>query len=354
MIREILAQIQSLGVRLPDPRQARKGGAGPAEGDTLVIRGRAVTFPVASAAAERSPFSLQEGDPWMLMKDGLPLVEVAPVPRPRFYDGVSGDKIPFHQIALLHGSDCLASTVRQTCAHWNTKKRCTFCGIGLSLQSGRTIALKTPEQLAQAARAAVSLDFVRHVVLTTGDFPDWREGLQAMADAARAVKAASGLAVHVQVPPPPEPEALEILLRAGVDTLGIHVESLDPEVLAKAAPAKAALGRDRFVRAWKAGVELFGPNQVSSFLIAGLGEAPESLVEGAGFLASLGVFPLIVPLRPIPGSPMENVLPPLPETMIRVYASASRILARHGLASKNSKAGCVRCGACSALPAFEE
>ena len=354
MIRQILTEIQSQGIRLPDPSKARKDGAGPAEGGTLAIAGHGVTFPVAGQAMAHSPFSLEPGEPAMLLKNGQPVLEVQLLPRPLFYSQSSSDGVPLNQIALLHGTDCLATTVRQECRHWNTPRQCLFCGIGLSLKNGGTIARKTPEQLAQAATAALCLDHVRHVVLTTGDFADWREGLHAMAACTRAIKEASALAVHVQVAPPPDPDALEILQDAGVDTMGIHIESMDPDILAKAAPAKAALGQARYEASWKKAVKLFGPNQVSSFLLAGLGENPESLVEGARVLAGMGVFPLPVPLRPIPGSKMADALPPSAESMARIYEPISRILAQNRLSSKSSKAGCVRCGACSALWAFEE
>jgi len=67
----------------------------------------------------------------------------------------------------------------------------------------------------------------------------------------------------------------------------------------------------------------------------------------------LGVYPFLVPLRPIPGSLLENALPPAPELMIGIYEEVSEILKGCGIFSKKNKAGCVLCGACSALPVFE-
>jgi biotin synthase-related radical SAM superfamily protein len=43
-----------------------------------------------------------------------------------------------------------------------------FCAIGQSLAAGRTIARKTPAQLAEVAEAAVRLDGVKQMVMTTG------------------------------------------------------------------------------------------------------------------------------------------------------------------------------------------
>ncbi len=139
-----------------------------------------------------------------------------------------------------------------------------------------------------------------------------------------------------------------------MDTIGLHIESFDREVLARLAPAKAAIGRSRYVKAWKEAVELFGPNQVSSFLIVGLGEEQDSIIQGSERLADLGVFPFVVPLRPIPGSAMEKAVPPDHGIITEIYEKVAEILSRKGLSSKKSLAGCVRCGACSALPFYEQ
>ncbi len=104
------------------------------------------------------------------------------------------------------------------------------------------------------------------------------------------------------------------------------MESFDFDVLPKVAPFKARIGQAEYVRAWKKAVELFGPNQVSSFLIVGLGESEESVIMGAEFLADLGVYPFIVPFRPIPGSLMEAVRPPDPQKMVRIYETVAEHL----------------------------
>ena len=50
---------------------------------------------------------------------------------------------------LSYGAIAVASgfTVLQTCAYWGNSDQCAFCGIGLSLTAGRTVAKKRPEDL---------------------------------------------------------------------------------------------------------------------------------------------------------------------------------------------------------------
>ncbi len=343
----------SLGVRLSARLPGRRGGAGPAEGGAVLAEGRAANLPVASPFVAGSPLCLRPNGKGLVLAEGDESLPVSLPPRPAFYGRRTAEGVPYRHIALLHGADCLASTVLQNCRFWATPARCRFCGIELSLAAGSTVALKTPAQLAEVAAFAAEHDGVRHVVLTTGTARSREEEVEHLARCARAVKDASGLPVHAQIMPPQKPGALDRLRSAGVDTLGIHIESFDAAVLRRMAPPKAALGLSAYVGAWRRAVECFGPGQVSSFVIAGLGERPESLLAGCELLSDLGVYPFLVPLRPIPGSALEGWRPPAPETMIGLYRRVAKMLGRKGISSRDCKAGCVRCGACSALAFFE-
>jgi hypothetical protein len=107
---------------------------------------------------------------------------------------VTADGVPYSKIAVLHGRDVLATTVLQTCIRYQSRtKTCQFCAIGQSLAAGRTIELKTPAQLAEVAKAAVELDGVSHMVMTTGTPPGRDRGAAILAESAAAVKAAVDL-----------------------------------------------------------------------------------------------------------------------------------------------------------------
>ena len=350
-----ITEIQSLGLRISENLLQRTGGAGPAEAGSLVIGGFGVSVPTRASYVARSPYSLKRHEnKLVLCKHDAEILPVETVPRPGFYDETTTDGTPCQKIALLHGTDCLATSVLQTCACWNTRNRCRFCGIELSLDNQNTVSRKTPEQLAQTARKAKTIDNIRHVVLTTGIATKPESEFSILTQSARAIKKQTGLPIHAQFMPPRDMDRLRELKDAGVDTVGIHIESFDARLLHDLAPIKAAIGFTRYRQSWEAAVRLFGPNQVSSFILAGLGETPENLIRGSDLLADMGVYPFVVPLRPIPGSRMENVLPPDPEIMKTLYGEIAVILSEKGLSYSRSLAGCVRCGACSALPAHEQ
>jgi len=349
-------ELLSLGARVSGLDKGRKAGAGPAAGGMFLFGNTVANVPTQSWFVSTSPYSVEteseNGDVrYIIKRNGERIAEVR-FPSAKFQELKTREGIPYHKIALLHGADCLATTTIQTCVYWNTPKRCKFCAIELSLKSGATIARKRPDDLAEVAIAAKKLDHVTHVTLTTGTTATPDKGINYLAESARAIKEATGLPIHAQFEPPKELSKIDALYDS-VDTVGIHVESFDREVLKEVALCKAEIPFQHYIDAWKRSVDIFGDCQVSSYVIAGLGESNESIIEGSKLLAELGVYPFIVPLRPIPGSMLEKEKPPSPDRMYYIYEEVAEILHDEGMSWRKNKAGCVRCRACSALPDFE-
>ena len=271
---QLITELQSKGLRVERPFETRKGGAGPADAGMIWVEGVAVTVPVGASYVAGSPFVLRrEDEGWGIYRDGARVATADPLERPRFYDLATADGVPYWKIALLH-LDSLASTVLQTCTYWGTSDQCAFCGIELSLQADRTIAVKRPDQLAEVAVAAKELDQVVDVTLTTGSTAAPDRGARYLGRCARAIKQATGLPIEGQFEPPADLDVLDEVHDDGLDSVGMHVESFDPEVLARIAPGKARTGIDGYFRAWERAVEVFGAGQVSTYVILGMGEDP--------------------------------------------------------------------------------
>jgi len=349
----LITELQSRGLRVEQPFETRRGGAGPADAGMIWVEGVAVTVPVGADYVASSPFVLRrEDEGWGIYRDQARIATADPLERPRFYDLATADGVPYWKIALLH-LDSLASTVLQTCTYWGTTDQCQFCGIELSLQADRTIAVKRPDQLAEVAVAAKELDGVVDVTLTTGSTSAPDRGARYLGRCAHAIKQATGLPIEGQFEPPGDLGVLDEVHDDGLDSVGIHVESFDPDVLARIAPGKARTGIDGYFRAWERAVEVFGAGQVSTYVILGMGEDPELTIEGCRRAIDVGVYPFVVPLRPVPGSLMGDCLPPAPDYMDRVYRQVAPYLVARGLGSGDVRAGCARCQACSAISVLE-
>ncbi|MCA1217757.1 MSMEG_0568 family radical SAM protein [Streptomyces sp. 8L] len=324
----------------------RPDGAGPSDDGHVRVDGLGAALPIDPA----SPYAVRDGRVWLGTDDtGLSLT---PVGRPRFYDLETADGVPYEHIARLHGTDVLATTVVQTCVRYGESDRCRFCTIEESLRAGATVAAKTPAQLAEVAEAAVRLDGVRQMVMTTGTTTGPDRGARTLARSVRAVlEAVPGLPVQVQCEPPADLRWITALHDAGAAAIGIHVESLDQAVRRRWMPGKATVPLAAYEEAWDEAVRVFGRNRVSTYLLVGLGEDPDELVAGAARLIARGVYPFVVPFRPMRGTlaARDGVPAPSADLLARVTAAVAAELRAAGMRGADQTAGCAACGACGVL-----
>jgi radical SAM protein (TIGR04043 family) len=358
---QLITDLQSQGLRLADLNAgapSRRGGAGPSDHKAVIVDGRTVMVPVHTSTARESPYFADAPDAGgvsQLRRGGIAVGKIEFARTPRFYKLQTFDGIPYWKIAQLHGRDVLATTVLQTCVRYGRRSTsCQFCAIGESLAAGRTIDRKLPEQLAEVARAAVLLDGIQHMVMTTGtpNFTD--RGAQLLCESAFAVKAAvEHLPLQAQCEPPDDPVWFKRLKAAGVDSLGMHLEAVTPEVRTRIMPGKASVSLTEYFIAFDDAVQVFGRGQVSTYILAGLGDTREAILQTCERLIALGVYPFVVPFVPISDTPLENHPAPDAQFMRSILAPLGRLLVEAGMRSADIKAGCGRCGACSSLAAYE-
>ncbi|MET3507292.1 MSMEG_0568 family radical SAM protein [Halalkalibacter oceani] len=355
----LLVDLHNRGIRTNGVElSGRRGGAGPTDDKAFLLNGQAVMLPTLNEPAKYSPYSLEKNDSgYALKNEGMPSPVAAflqEVKRPKFYDLQTEDGIPYNKIAVLHGADVLASTVIQSCIRWSPENRCKFCAIGHSLESGNTIARKQPKQLAEVVQAAEQLDGIKHITLTTGTPNEVDRGALYLTECVKEIRKVSELPIQVQCEPPEDDRFYQMLKKAGADTIGLHVESFDETVRKEMMPSKSSISLETYFQAFEKAVAVFGRNQVSTYVIIGLGEDMETTVAGCAKAAKLGVYPFVVPLRPLSGTMLADANPPTSEVMNEMYQRVSQILAQEKLSSAKSSAGCAKCGACSALPFFEK
>jgi radical SAM protein (TIGR04043 family) len=324
----------------------------------VTVAGHTIMVPVHTSGAWSSPFLADAPDAQglsQLRRYAIPIARIGFPPAPRFYALQTLDGIPYSHIATLHGADVLATTVLQTCIRYESRRKaCKFCAIGQSLAAGRTIAHKTPQQLAEVARAAVLLDGVKHMVMTTGTPPGADRGAAVLVESAFAIKSAVDLPLQGQCEPPDDDRWFERMRAAGIDTLGMHLEAVNPEVRARMMPGKASVPVERYLSAFATAVGIFGRGQVSTYLLAGLGDTREEILNVSERLIGLGVYPFVVPFVPISGTPLEDQPTPDPDWVRSILEPLGAMIVRAGLRSADIKAGCGKCGACSSLSRYEE
>ena len=209
---QLINELQSYGVRLADPKagvESRRGGAGPSDHKALTIDGVTIMAPVHTAPAFDSPYVVEKPGPparagSCAMADAV--AEVRFPQRPQFYDLKTAGRRP-----VFSYRD--AARPRRACDHGPAdlhplpephenlpilRHRPVACG-GHGPSSARR-----PAQLAEVARAAVELDGVKHMVMTTGTPHGRDRGAAILCESAAAVKAAVDLPIQAQCEPPDE------------------------------------------------------------------------------------------------------------------------------------------------------
>jgi radical SAM protein (TIGR04043 family) len=212
---------------------------------------------------------------------------------------------------------------------------------------------KTPEQVAEVTEAAVRLDGIQQLVMTTGTPNSDDRGARLMAETAAAVKQRVTIPIQAQCEPPADPIWYSRMKQAGVDSLGMHLEVVEPEVRRRILPGKSEVSLDAYYQAFADAVAVFGRGQVSTYLLAGLGDSAESLIACSERLIAMGVYPFVVPFVPIAGTPLEHHPAPSTDFMVEIYSAVAAHLKQSDISAEAMAAGCAKCGACSALSLFE-
>jgi radical SAM protein (TIGR04043 family) len=346
-IAELKIELLSMGMRSEGIFKGRKGGAGPTGGRFFRLKdGSCVNVPLLPEFTKTSPYSLNNDQVFL---NNILVNDIQLIPTPNFYSRKTSDHFPMRKIALLHGTDCIASTVIQTCNYWRKNLACHFCGVELSLRSGDTFVVKSPQQLRDVVGAAIEEKVCRHMTLTIGSPSTIDKGAAVYITIVKEIKQYYDIPIHVQLETPSDMKWLKALHENAIDTIGIHIESFDKCVLHTICPGKAQIPSEKYETAWKSAVELFGEYQVDSYIILGLGESDASVIKGAETLLRMGVIPYIVPFRPISGTPLASHPTPAPSRVINIFTQVAQMMRDYGVDPMKNKAGCVRCGACSPL-----
>jgi radical SAM protein (TIGR04043 family) len=349
---ELIPHYKAQGINID---YGRRGGAGPYGGRYFLLEDDITLVNVALwNIPERTDLYLKENtngyfNVFNEKKQDL-FGKLKLVSNPHFYNPeyTTSDGIPMKKIALVHGIDCLASTIYQKCVYWACGEPCSFCGIELSLQNDATVQEKNAKQISEVISAAKKEKRCKHMTLTSGTEETTDKGANRYIELLKGVKESHpDIPLHVQIEALENLEYITKLKDAGADTIGIHIEVLNDSIRRDITPGKFHLSLKLFEKNWKKAIEVFGSNQVSSYILAGFGEKKAEFLKDIESVISIGVIPYLTPVRSVPGKknlPITNY-----EEMLDIYIRVGEMMKNYGVNPLKNKAGCVKCGGCSAI-----
>lgn len=346
----------------PEFYRGRKGGAGPAGGRYFIFEnGSIVNISLYGSQSEQSHLILEKfikEDPqnkrYLYVeirnnKNNSKFLKLRLIPLFLEYNTlINSENITNSKIALIHGNSVLASTIIQRCQYWEEGTKCRFCGIEFSLADNSTIEVKNAHQLINAIKDAQNLGLCEHITLTSGTSKPIERCIDHYIDVVSQIRNSyPTLPIHIQIEPIADVSILKKLHDAGVDTLGVHLEIINDEIRDQICPGKSKTKRSQYEFCWKKAVEIFGKGQVTSFILTGFNENINETKEYLDFMIKLGVIPVIVPVRQIQGCKIINS--GTFQNNIEIYNFVAESFIKNGLNPLMTKAGCAKCGGCSAI-----
>jgi radical SAM protein (TIGR04043 family) len=335
----------------------RKVGAGPAGGRYFRFpNGSIVNVPlwIDDHVSKRYILSRLDSNGKVYLFDiqkSLPPITLELLPVPDFYSQIGTDGILFQKIALMHGDRTLATTIDQRCHLWRQNEQCKFCAIEFSLEIGATIEHKTGSQIIQAIHAAKHENphFASHLTLTIGSQPSEGQTVTSYVEVIKVIRQEfPSLPIHIQCEPFNDLSNLETLHHAGADTIGIHLEILDDHIRSVICPGKSRIPKEQYYLNWEKAIQIFGENQVSTFILTGFEEDPIQFKTELREVVRRKVIPILTPARALSG--LKILIPNSSSTiLIELILYVAKLCIEFKVDPLKNRAGCVLCGGCSAI-----
>lgn len=315
------------------PIRTRSGVSGGL--DIRLAEGIDVNVPVVDPFAQESPYALSYADgQFRVMCETEVLSSYEPVPTPAYYDTRTADDTEWmHRIGQMCSADrfCYGMT-GPTCYFWARSRRCQYCTIGRNFSADAV--RKQSNHMLEVLRAAVEDKALpaRHVLIGGGTPPGEDMGAMMAAELCEQVKDSfPDLSIYVMIAAPLDNRHLDRLHKAGADEVGLNLEFWSKSAWKTFIPGKHTLiGKERYLEALAHCVELFGPINTRSILIAGL-EPLDHTFEAAISLAELGVMPIISPFRPLHDAVLADRRGPSASEYVELWESVDRALKPLGM-----------------------
>ncbi len=324
------------GVALPDglPKASHWISQANAAETVLDLRlpsGHFATVPVAQPFTGKSPIALHvAGDVCELVheNDRIPVELLA---APRYYHRTTRAGARMGSFSSLHDKLLILHPLMGCGFFAEPGQACQYCQYD-SMLNAVIPPLRDPLELVEVVRAALSEREVDTVYLYNGHVPGDQAGLDRLVSLIALLRRHLGhRQIALETVAPRDTSMIDDLYAAGLDVLICNLELFDGEQFSTVCPGKQAEGGQEAI--WRAlghAVSVFREGAVVSHLILGL-ESVESTISGMNALVEHGVVPLLIPFRPLPGTPLEHTALPDMDAAETAFLALYGILTASGL-----------------------
>ena len=280
--------------------------------DVRLPTGQFCTVPVGQPFTEESGFSLVVEHGCARLLCGGESQEVALLEAPHFYRKTTRSGARMGSFSALHDRLLILHPLMGCGFFARPGMACGYCQYDSMLNQAEP-PLRDPLELVEVVRAALAERDIDTVYLYNGASPGDDAGLARLIPVIALLRKHLGhQQIALETVAPRDVEIIDELYAAGLDIFVCNLEVHDAARFAEVCPGKQQQGGQEAVwRALEHARDIFRAGSVVSHLIVGL-EALDSTIAGMRKLAGCGVVPLLIPFRPLPGTPLaETPLPSL-------------------------------------------
>ncbi|MCL5103554.1 MAG: radical SAM protein [Armatimonadetes bacterium] len=299
-----------------------------------------------------SPYKIALGEDGLHVIEGDEMLDrVSLIPRPRYYDQLTGSGAVMRQIAQVGGEDCFFICYQNYCSHFAKGEQCAFCNLVSTKKTYESVLTrKEIHDIGEAAAAAFAEGMCKHILLTGGCFSHEKE-VALVASIVEAIGSALGIAT---VPGTVLPSAtingddIRRYKDTGIGAIGYSMEIWDETFYQAICPGKAkSVPHADFFDAIKKAVGIFGAGNVYGVLVMGL-EPRSSFIEGVRALSDIGANVVPFVWSPNPGSKLEGHRAPCAGWYVDTILEAAEIVHKSGV-PRGDENHCYRCDGNSLL-----
>ena len=279
--------------------------------DIRLPTGQFCTVPVGQPYTEESGFALHVEDGRASLDCGGESQHVELLEAPRFYRQLTRHGARMGSFASLHDRLLILHPFMGCGFFARPGQACAYCQYDSMLNAAEP-PLRDALELVEVVRAALNEREVDTVYLYNGYSPAPDSGLSRLIPLIALLRKHLGhhRQIALETVAPQDVSVIDELYTAGLDIFVCNLEVADAGRFAEVCPGKQRVGGQQAI--WKAlehACTVFRPGSVVSHLIVGL-ESLESTIHGMEELVAKGVVPLLLPFRPLPGTPLAHE--PLP------------------------------------------
>ena len=258
----------------------------------------------------------------------------------RFFDNLPHTNSVVDELARLHADDCINIWPSTNCCYDTSELKCKFCS--LNKTSAKPIA---PEVLCKGLKPMMDAlpSYTLNFSGATYKNPD--RMVEYWCELCSKIREFSNCPIAVEFAPPSDLSLIEKLKQSGATVAIMNIEIVDKNLRKQICPGKSGISLEHYHKALKKAVEVFGFGKVSSVMIGGL-QPWDDIMKECELLTSMGVFPTIMPFRPLDDCSLANIPPCNPDELIKASEYLGELLRKYNLNPQNQE-GCTKCGGCS-------